>query len=110
MTIDLQKALRTELEGSGLTKLPPDVLMELCNRVRADVGIAMKASIAKRTSGISVARLFAECVMGKTAGDSKGANSPFGQLYSGHSENEPGTLIGTHSTDEISTVKLEDGR
>jgi hypothetical protein len=110
MTIQLEKEIRTELEGSGLAKLPPDVLMELCNRVRADVVTALKASIAKRTSGRAVARVFAEFVMVKTAGDSKGAQSPFGQLRSVHLEDETVTLIGTHSGGTDSHSKQEDGK
>src|ERR1035437_10005589 len=93
MRNEYENAIKQRLVASGLSKLPTPVLLALSNDVEADLNAAMFKIIAKRTSPKAIARLFARCVLDR-ARDSKGNAVPFGQLCSGHPQDEPGTLIG----------------
>ena len=96
MSKEIESAVRSRLGTAGLRKLPPAVIARLVETVAGDMTVALEKSLVKRTSPKAVARVFAECVMGGGARESKGNGVPFGQLCPANAS-ETRTLIGTHS-------------
>ena len=96
MQTKIQKLIHSKLRADGLEKLPRAVIASLEEGINEDMNLALAKSLRKRTTPKAIARLFAECVMGKLGGDSKGVGNPFGQLCPAN-VSETRTLIGTHS-------------
>ena len=86
--------LRDKLNGMGAGKLPPLVYAALVADISADIQAALTKSLNKRTKPHALARLVHACLSDKQAGDSKGAESPFGQSRNGHPQDETDALIG----------------
>ncbi len=98
MRTHIEKAVQGQLQAVGLKKLPSAVVTAIIDAVSNDMAAALAKSVGKRTAPKSLARVFAECVLGVGAGDSKGAHSPFGQLPCANPVRDETTrLIGTHS-------------
>lgn len=93
----MQRTVLSKLQEAGLRKLPEAVILALLDRVQDDLNIALRRSVARRTTSKAVAKLFAECVL-RQGGGLKGGDAPFDQLGSANLDrDETGTLIGTHS-------------
>jgi hypothetical protein len=98
MRTHIERAVQVQLQAVGLKKLPPAVVTAIIDAVSGDMAKALAKSVGKRTAPKALARVFAECVLGGGARDSKGSNAPFGQLRPANPvRDETETLIGTHS-------------
>jgi hypothetical protein len=98
MRTHIEKAVQVQLQAVGLKKLPPAVVTAIIDAVSNDMAAALAKSVGKRTAPKALARVFAECVLGGGARDSKGSNAPFGQLPCANPVRDETTrLIGTHS-------------
>lgn len=100
MKLNFETELRSKLNELGASKLPASVYGALITDISADMQLALKKSLSKRTKARALARVFAECVSGQWARDSKGHAVPFGQLHSGQSQIETSVLIGTNNTSQ----------
>ena len=95
--------LRAKLTDMGAAKLPASVYGALVSDITADLQVALKKSLQRRTSPRALARVFAECLTGQWARDSKGNAVPFGKLQSVSPKDETLLLICTDKADKLSS-------